>query len=461
MKNEPTPPPEPTPQEGRKTGLGRLLAPSMDAFGLSRGAVLTTILSISAALALAVFWFFKTAPPKTVILTCGVAGSSFQNYAQGYRTNLASNGVRLVILPSEGSSQNLQRLKDARFQVDVGFVQGGVTNAPGSRPLVSLGSITYEPLFLFYRGAANLSILSELEGKRLAIGPAGSGTRSLALSLLQLNGIEPGGPTQLTDLDALDAVNALLAGKVDAVFLMGDSASPNLIRQLLHTAEIHLFDFAQADAYTRRISYLNKLVLPEGCIDFGKNIPPHDVNLIGPTVELVARPELNAVLSDLLLEAAQEVHGGASVLKRRGEFPAPLEHDFPISADAGRFYKSGKSFLYRSMPFWLASIVRRVLLAFVPAIVVLIPALRVLPSLYRLRMRLRLYRWYRALLALERAASGASAPEKRRQSLARLDHIEKEVNRLKVPASFADQFYGLREHIQFVRGRLAEAADSP
>jgi hypothetical protein len=163
----------------------------------------------------------------------------------------------------------------------------------------------------------------------------------------------------------------------------------------------------------------------------------------------------------LLLDAAQEVHGGAGLLKRRGEFPAPLEHNFPISPDASRFYKSGKSFLYRSMPYWLASLVRRILLAFVPAIVVLIPGLRVLPALYRLRIRLRLYRWYRALLALERGSPGASAPEKRRQWLAKLDHIETEVNRLKVPASFADQFYGLREHIQFVRDRMAGGADSP
>ena len=233
------------------------------------------------------------------------------------------------------------------------------------------------------------------------------------------------------------------------------------IRQLLHSPEIHLFDFAQADAYTRRITYLNKLVLPQGGIDFGKNIPPHDVNLIGPTVELLARPDLHPALSDLLLAAAQDVHGGASLLKGRGEFPAALEHDFPISADASRFYKSGKRFLLRAMPYWLASIVRRILLAFVPAIVVLIPGLRLLPALYRLRMRLRLYRWYRALLSLERAAAGASSPEKRQQSLARLDHIENEVNRMKVPASFADQFYGLREHIQFVRGRLTENADSP
>jgi hypothetical protein len=253
----------------------------------------------------------------------------------------------------------------------------------------------------------------------------------------------------------------LLSGKVDAVFLMGDSASTDLIRQLLHAPEIHLFDFAQADGYTRRISYLNKLVLPQGSIDFGKNIPPHDLQLIGPTVELLARPDLHPALSDLLLEAAQEVHSGASVLKHRGEFPAPLQHDFPISADASRYYKSGKSFLYRILPFALAGIVRCAFLAFVPVLVVLIPGLRILPALYRLRMRLRLYRWYRALLALERSVPEASASETRRQSLAKLDHIENEVNRLKVPASFADQFYGLREHIQFVRGCLTDSADSP
>ena len=441
--------------------LGRLLAPSMDAFGLSRGAALTTILFIAAAVLLAVFWFFESAPPKTITMTGGAAGSSFQTNAEQYRAKLASNGVTLRILPSHGSLENLQRLRDSSFPVDVGLVQGGVTNASGGVQLVSLGSISYEPLFVFYRGALSLSILSELEGKRLAIGAAGSGAHDLALTLLKLNGIEPGGTTLLTNLDAGDAVKALLAGQVDAVFLMGDSASTDLIRELLHSPEIHLFDFSQADAYTRKISYLTKLVLPQGSIDLGKNIPAHDVNLIGPTIELLARPDLHPALSDLLLEAAQEVNGKAGLLKRRNEFPAQIEHDFPISAAASRFYKSGKGFLYGSLPYWLASTVRRILLAFVPAIVVLIPGLRILPALYRLRIRLRIYRWYRALLALERGSLGSSGSQKRRESLAKLDHIENEVNRLKVPASFADQFYGLREHIEFVRGRLTGGAESP
>jgi len=224
-----------------------------------------------------------------------------------------------------------------------------------------------------------------------------------------------------------------------------------------HAPDIQLFDFTQADGYARKFNFLNKLVLPQGSIDFGRNIPAHDVNLIGPTVEILARPNLHPALSDLLLEAARQVHGGASLLKRKGEFPAPLEQDYPISRDASRFYKSGEGFFYRYLPFWLASLLNRTLVALVPLLVVLIPGLKVLPGLYRLKIRLRTYRWYRAMLVLERDGA-LMTPEKRAEMLARLDHIEMEVNRVKVPASFADQFYGLRGHIAFVRSRLLAEA---
>ena len=320
--------------------------------------------------------------------------------------------------------------------------------------LASLGSVSYEPLLLFYRSARPLDLLSQLNGKRLAICPEGSGTRSLALVLLAANGIEPGGTTALEDLDAEDAAKALLEGRVDAVFLMGDAASPKTMRMLLRTPGIRLFDFTQADGYTRRIGYLNKLELPKGSIDFGRDIPARDVSLIGPTVELIARADLHPALSDLLLEAAREVHGKPGLLKRRGEFPAPLEHEFPISQDAARFYKSGKSFLYRYLPYRLANLVNRFLIVAVPMIVVLLPGLRSIPALYRWRIRLRIYRWYRALLVLERDLVAQQATGEREKILEQLDHIEEQVKKMKVPASFADQFYVLRGHIDFVRDRL-------
>jgi len=444
-------------KEGFNSMLNKASAPFIEIFGLTRTLAVNTVLFLSAVIIIAFFWFFHSAPPHQITITSGGPGTTFETNAVRYRQILARNRVTLNVLPSEGSLQNLQRLEDPGVNVDIGFVQGGVSNGPARLKLVSLGSISYQPLLVFYRGAV-ITLLSELRGKRLAIGPVGSGTRSLALTLLQLNDIKAGGETTFEDIEAEEAARALLHGGVDAIFLMGDSASPQLMRRLLLASDIRLLDFAQADGYSRRISYLNKLDLPQGSIDFGRNIPSHDISLIAPAVELLARPGLHPALCDLLIEAAQEVHGGAGLLKRKGEFPAPLEHEYPISTEASRYYKSGKSFLYRSLPFWLASLVNRILVAFVPAVVLLIPAVRLLPTLLRLGVRLRVYRWYRALLALERD-SHAWPPERRPELLARLAHIDREVNKMKVPASFADQYYTLRSSIGFVRVRIAD--DSP
>lgn len=423
-------------------------------------ATLGPILLIGLATIWAALWFVHPAPPNTITITSGPEGSMFQTTAEKYRKILARDGVRLKILPSQGSLENLKRLNDPAFHVDLGFVQGGVSTEMPTDNLVSLGSIFYEPLLVFYGGPMPVDRLSALTGKRLAIGPEGSGTRSLASALLKANGIEAGGTTTFLDLDAEAAAQALLEGKVDAVFLMGDSAAPPIMRKLLRTPGIQLLDFSQADAYIRRYQYLNKLELPMGSIDFGKNIPERDFHLIGPTVEMVARKDLHPALSDLLIEAAREVHGHASLLQRAGEFPAPLAHDIRISEDATRYYTSGKSFLYRNLPFWLASLADRMLVVLIPIFVVLVPGLRIVPSLYRWRIRSRIYRCYGALLALERDMLTQSTPEKRMDLLRRLDDIEKTAHIMKMPLSFADQFYVLREHISFVRERLMEGAPS-
>ena len=325
--------------------------------------------------------------------------------------------------------------------------------------LVSLGSISYEPLYLFCRADKPFNLLSQFSGKRLAIGKEGTGTNVLALELLALNGIKPGGATTLLELDDDEAEKALLEGKIDGAFMMGDSASSKTMHDLLKQPEITAFNFSQADAYTRRIKYLNKLVLLEGSIDFGKNVPDHNINLLSPTVELIARTDLHPALSDLLLEAATEVHGRAGRYQRQGEFPAPFEHEYRISSDAQRFYKSGKSFLYRYLPFGMASLLNRILVLIVPMILLLIPGLKSIPAIYRWRMRLRILRWYRALLVLESDLSLNITSEKREKLVGRLDQIEQTVNNLKIPASFADQFYSLRSHIAIVRTRLMSSTN--
>lgn len=420
---------------------------------------LVSVLLAALAILFAVLWFVDSAPPDTITLISGPEGSMSQRNAEQYRQILARNGVKLNVVLSQGSLENLVHLSDPAFHIDAGFVQGGLLQGGllqglDTGNLVSLGSVAYEPLLVFYRGETVVDKLSRFSGKRLAIGKISSGTHVLASALLKANGIEPGGTTELLDMDADDAAIELLAGRIDAVFVMGDSASLQLISGLLHAPGIHLMSFVQAEAYTRNIGYLNKVELSEGSIDLGQNIPDRNVLLLAPTVELVARSGLHPALSDLLLEAAREVHGGAGLLQHQGEFPAPLEHEFRISEDASRYYQSGKSFLYRKLPFWLATLVNRMLVVIVPLLVVLIPGLRMLPPLYRWRIRSRISRRYGALLELERDALDEHTPAEQAALLGKLDEIEQAVNRMKVPKSFADQFYVLRQHIEFVRERL-------
>jgi hypothetical protein len=431
-----------------------------ETFGLSPTLALIVVSASGLLLAFTIFWFFHSAPPTTITITSGPPGSSFETNAEQYAAILARKGIKLKILTSEGSAENLQRLNDRSQKVDVGFVEVGSSVVVTNSPLLSLGSIAYQPLLIFYRSTNSMTLLSQLGGKRLVIGPVGSGTRTLATTLLQMNGVGTNDTTTLLDLDAADAANALLKGTVDAVFLMGDSASPQIMRRLLLAPNVRLYNFVQADGYTRRITYLNKLEVPMGAIDFGKNIPAQDLYLIGPTVEILARPHLHPALSDLLLEAAREVNGAAKLFQRKGEFPSPVEYDYPISPDAQRFKDSGRQLLYRWLPFWLASLVKRILVSFVPLIVVSIPLLRAIPAVYKWRVRLLLYQRYRALLALERESLTHLSPERRRELVTRLDEIELALHKMKVPASFVDQFYSLRGHIDFVRGRLADGTET-
>ncbi|MEW6342787.1 MAG: TAXI family TRAP transporter solute-binding subunit [Pseudomonadota bacterium] len=401
----------------------------------------------------------QPAPPHTLTITAGPQGSSFWNAAQKYKAILARNSITLNVLTSEGSAENLKRLTDPHSNVDVGFVQDGVAQGPAPDGLTSLGSVAYVPLAIFYHGPT-VTRLSEFKGLRLAIGAEGSGTRQLALALLKANGIEPGGATKLLPLSGDDAANALVSGEVDAAFLTGDSAQPPVMGKLYRTPNVQFYNFTQAEAYARRFPYLTQIHMPMGAFDLGKNLPSVPIQMVAPTEELVARDSLHPALSDLLIEAAREVHGKANVMQHAGEFPAPLAHDFPISDDAARYYKSGKSFLYRVLPFWIASLADRLLVVVVPLIVVLVPALRVVPSLYAWRVKSRIYRWYGALIAIERGMMGETSAEERQSLLERLDTIEDSVNGLKMPLAYADQFYVLREHIGFVRERLSHSRDA-
>ena len=419
------------------------------------------ILLASAAAIWLALHFVRPLPPSTLVMSGGPKGSSFQTFAERYRAILAESGITLKIIPSAGSLQNLDRLSEPHSHVDVALVQAGITETGTAKQgvdtgnLVSLGSMFYQPLTVFYRARRRISRLSQLAGERIAIGKEGSGTRLLALALLDGNGIGTQGPTQLLDLDGEAASRALVDGRVDAIFLTGDSAPPATIRAMLHTRGVRMFDFPQADAYARVFPYLHKLEIPAGTFDLGANLPRKPLTLLAPAVELIAHANLHPALCDLLIQAAQQVHDRPTRLQHLHEFPNTYTYTFPLDSEAASFYKSGGgSFAYRYLPFRWASLVTRMAAVLVPILVILIPGLRYLPNLYAWRVNSRIHRRYGELMALERESLESLTPERRSALLERLDDIERSVIRRKIPGSHAEQLYQLREHIRFVRRNL-------
>lgn len=407
-------------------------------------------LLVIAAFVLA-YQFIKPAPPDRVVMATGGVDGAYHAYATRYAAYLAGEGITLELRPTAGSKENLELLR--RGEVSVALVQGGVDDQPPDGSLASLGSMYYEPLWLFHRRDLALRDLRDLAGQPVAVGPEGSGTRALAGRLLRDNGV--GDTAQWIDRGGQDAVDALLAGEITAAFFVIAADNP-LIDRLLRHPGVRLADFTRARAYSRRYRYLNGLELPEGVVDLAANIPDRTLHLLAPTANLVADADLHPAVIDLLLQAATEVHQPGGWFEERGEFPMPGLLAYPLSKEADRFYKHGPPFLQRYLPFWAASLIDRLKVMLLPLLVLMLPLFKVMPPIYTWRMRARIYRWYDEL---ERVEERLAAGERDTARLGEeLDRIEVEVQRVKVPLSFTDQLYHLRNHIELVRRKLAATA---
>lgn len=428
--------------------------------------------SIAIALLVMAYYALDPMPPKRLRLATGPEQSAYETIGARYRERLARFGVTVELVPTAGSLDNFQRLAGPGGEagdVDFGFVQGGSADPEQAREaeVTSLGSLFYEPVWLFYREAAPglardgvLGSLAGLAGWRVATGPAGTGVPILFERLLEANRIDAGAIERLP-LEHTPAVVELLAGGIDAIVFASAPESP-LVRMLLQTPGIGLLDFAQADAYERRFGFLSKVLLPRGVVDLGADVPPVDHRLVATTATLVARADTHPALVQLMVQAAAGLHGEPGWFSRAGAFPAPGGMEVPLADEAARFYRDGRPLLQRYLPFWLANLVDRMWVVLAAIVAVLIPLSRLVPPLYQFRVRSRVFRWYAQLRAIEEdvgeLAAGAARPGETTRLVERLDELDARVERIAVPLSHAEELYALRSHIALVRRKLAPGA---
>jgi TRAP-type uncharacterized transport system substrate-binding protein len=437
-----------------------------------RDLVLTAgpFIAIAVALLVAAYFVLDPTPPKRVVLATGPESSAYARFGERYAEELKRHGIRVELRQSTGSFQNRRWLRDPKERVDLAFVQGGSGDSARATEeekasmvrLVSLGTLFYEPVWIFYRADSAkrldrqgaLTRIPQMRGWKVNTGGRGSGTPGLMTKLLSANAMERE-DVQRSNLDETAAVVALLEGQLDAAVLVSAPES-NMVQMLLQTPGIKVYEYAQAEAYARRYPFLSPVVLPRAVVDIAREVPPEDVTLIATTTSLLAREDIHPALVQLFAQAASRIHSGAGWIARAGSFPNAQQSEFDIAKDAERYYRSGPPLLQRYLPFWLANLIDRMWVALFSIIAVLIPLSRLLPPLYQFRVRSRIFRWYRHLRQIESDHERGEKNEP--ELLGALDKLESRVAAIAVPLSYTDELYALRAHIDLVRERLHKSA---
>ena len=424
---------------------------------------------LAVALLAGAYWLLDPTPPNRVVLATGPEQGAYAEFGKRYAEELKKFGITVELRITHGATENLRLLADPKAGVDIAFAQGGAADRrkaddADDTPLVSLGSLFYEPVWLFYRTdsaqrlirSPSLTSLKQLGGWRLNIGARGSGGPNLMLRMIDANDIERTALTPLR-LEQTPAVMALLAGEIDAL-VFASAPESQMVQMLLQTPGIQLFSFSQADAYARRFPFLSPVVLPRGVVDLAQDVPPQDVRLVAPTASLVARESTHPALIQLFVQTAEKIHGGAGWFQHKSDFPSAVNTERPLATEADRFYKSGGApLLQRYLPFWLANLIDRMWPVLLTLNAILIPLSRTVPPLYEVRVRSRIFRWYGQLRGVEEGI-GTRAPA---ELLRELEGIEQRVEQVTVPLSYADELYALRTHIQMVGNRLRATSAQP
>jgi TRAP-type uncharacterized transport system substrate-binding protein len=392
-------------------------------------------------------------PSTTLVMATGPEGSANAAMGLRYREVLERSGVKVQLLATAGGLENAALLQDEQADASVGFVESGLANRNNAPGLTSLGAVAVEPLWMFFRAGSRGTIAERLDGNRISIEAEGSGTRLLVRRLLEVNRLDTSRMTLLS-LSPDEGADALIRGEVDAAVMLTSWQSP-AVQRLLVTDGVVLEGFPRADAYVARYPALSKVVLPAGAGDLARNVPSSDVQLIAVETNLVIRKKLHPALQYLLLSAAAEIHGGAEVFQPAGRYPTVGTIDLPMSSEALTFFKSGRPFVYRYLPFWLAALAERLVIVVLPLFVILLPLVNLVPKIYAYLTERRIFRLYRDLQLVEGVLEAPGPLQSPETLIEALDQLAHRANHLKVSIPYVQRLYIVKSHIAMAREEVS------
>ena len=406
-----------------------------------------------------VWWYADPPPPRHVVMATGQPGGSYDALGRKYAAFFKAKGITLELLSTNGAEDNIAHLVDRKDPVQAAFVQAGVFNPNVVSGVQSLGAISYDPIWLFYRGPEIKSndfqaIKSHSHfflNSKMSVGEKGSGTYAQAMHILKTNGFDEG--AHFLYLSGSKSVEALQKGEIEAAFIVDAYESPN-VQALLADPKLHLAAFPRAEAYSRLLPYMQILNVPTGAFSLPRNLPATDIKLMASTTNLLIDDRMHPALQFLFLEAAQEINGKTSFFAERGEFPSFKNTVLPESPVALHYEKNGSPLLMTYLPFWLAELINRLIFVLLPFCALAYPVLLTLPSYRNKRMRRKIDALYIRLKTYEQELTVNFPPEAKDDYLKKLDLLEYEALQLRVSRSLSGDYYALRTSIDYVRNCL-------
>ena len=336
---------------------------------LSHNKLLIFLLCI--ALPLLIYWS-RPYPVQPLRLAMGQPGSSYQALGHKLADYFKQYGLRIELMETGSMSEGVNKLDDNDSLINAAFMTAGQPAPQQWSGLVSLGSVQYSPLWLIYRGAPPKND-AEIFRKRIAIGADGTNTQALFRTLAQANGVKLADQPNLIKVKHTEAVSLLNAGMIDAVFMVDGFDSEN-VQNLLKHPDNRIYNFEMADAYTRQISYLNKLSIPKGSLNLVGPNPEVDKNILATSITLVVEEDTHPYLQWLLLKAIRDIgNEGSRFFAPPNFFPAQLDDTSNLSGVAQRFYESGFPELTQHLPWWLAIYLDRFWVVLLTILAIVIP----------------------------------------------------------------------------------------
>jgi uncharacterized protein len=395
--------------------------------------------------------YFVPAPPSKFTIATGAKNQTYEAIGKRYREILARSHVDVELRLTNGAVDNIKLLNDPTSGIKVGIAQGGISDSDQSPDLLSLGRINYQIYWVFHRATEMLNDLRQLKGKRIAIGPQGSGQRATTEKILGISGVNSEN-SALLNLTTQGAENALIEGQIDALFLPIALDAP-ILQSLLKNPRLRPMSFTEAEAVTRIFPFLVRLVLPRAVIDFERIVPAIDMILIATPNVVLVRKDIHPALIDLLAQTIVEAHGKPGVFQQAGEFPTLIDPEYSIAQSARDFYKNGPSFMNRYLPFWMTNYVQRIIAVLVAVIAIVLPVFNFAPKLYRWFLQDRMRKLYRRLRIVEDASQTELTASQVVSLQTELENIDSAARIL--PQRHSDLFFILEHHITLTRTQLA------